>query len=283
MYAKPLDFANTVINAAAGQTAIWHGLRGLNSTVAGGVVAGHAALAYAVEAIRTGRADLLLAGGAEELSFEAYYGFCRAGLIAGASNGVPPCSVPFEARRNGFALSEGAALLVLEEAASAAARGARVLAELTGHASGFDPSRGRDAERAARAVARTVAGALADAGRDPAEIDAVSASAHGGPTLDRHEATGLAAVFGERSVPVTAAKAMLGETLGAAGAFQMAAAVLAMESGRLPGIRGLERRGDDVPLGGATAATRELALRRFLVSGLGLDGASTSLVAEREG
>src|ERR1044072_5863759 len=80
-YASPLDFANTVINAAAGQTAILHDLRGVNTTVSPGVTSGLQAVAYAADLIRAGRARALLAGGADELCFESFYGFDRAGLL----------------------------------------------------------------------------------------------------------------------------------------------------------------------------------------------------------
>ncbi|HEX2163727.1 MAG TPA: beta-ketoacyl synthase N-terminal-like domain-containing protein, partial [Thermoanaerobaculia bacterium] len=112
-YVKPLDFANSVINAAAGQTAIWHHLAGVNTTLSGGPAVGLAALAYAADLIADGRADVVLAGGAEELCYESYLGYARTGRTVGAGGG-PPCAVPFDARRNGFAPGEGAALLVLE-------------------------------------------------------------------------------------------------------------------------------------------------------------------------
>src|SRR5919107_1672316 len=80
-YASPMDFANTVINAAAGQTAIMHGLRGVNTTVSADLTSGLQAVSYAADLIRSGRAEALLAGGAEELCFESFYGFDRAGLL----------------------------------------------------------------------------------------------------------------------------------------------------------------------------------------------------------
>ncbi len=285
-YAKPFEFANSVLNAAAGQTAIWHDLRGINSTVAGGATAGLQALAYAVEMIRNGRAEVLLAGGGEELCFETFYGFHRAGLLSGS--GGPPrgsgdgCPVPFDARRDGFALGEGAALLVLEDRRAALARGAQVLAELRGHACAYDVSRGGDRERSREAVARTLRLALDDGGLAAGDVDAVSASGNGSVAGDLHEALGIADTFADGvGPPVTAVKSMLGESLGASGAFQLLALIESMRRGVLPGIRGLETVDDDFPLAALSAKPRELALARGLVSTVGLDGNVCALAVER--
>ena len=124
-HASPLDFANSVINAAAGQAAIWHGLPGVNSTISAGAASGLMALSTAADLIRTGRSVALLAGGVEELCFESFVSFLHAGRLAGPDGRA----IPFDARRDGMALAEGAAILALEEAGEAARRGAPVLAE----------------------------------------------------------------------------------------------------------------------------------------------------------
>ncbi len=287
-YAKPFEFANSVINAAAGQTAIWHDLRGINSTIAGGTAAGLQALGYATEVIRTGRADAVLAGGADELCFESLYGFHQAGRLCSEGESGPAGCVPFDARRDGFALGEGAGLLMLEEADSARARGATILAEIRGHGNCYDCSRGKD-ERAVDAVRRAVGLALADAGIGAGDVEAVSAAASGSIPGDRHEALGLAAVFGSRRgranampapPPVTAVKSMLGETLGASGAFATIALIESMRTGVLPGIRGLEQVEAGLPLPGLTAEPRELSGTRGLVDAVGLDGNVAALVVE---
>ena len=102
-YASPLDFANTVINAAAGQAAIWHNLRGINSTIACGAASGLAALSYAADLIRYREHTAILAGGADEFCFESFCGFERAGLLC-KTNGHDALPVPFAAARSGFAL-----------------------------------------------------------------------------------------------------------------------------------------------------------------------------------
>ena len=283
-YASPLDFANTVINAAAGQTAIWHGLTGVNSTVAGGAASGLQAIAQGAELIRSGRADAVLAGGADELCFETFYGFYRAGQLCGsvpATSGGGEFPIPFDARRNGFALAEGAALVMLEEADAAAARGARVLAEVRGHGTAFDSSRGEDDARASRAVARAIAAALADAGVEADAVGFVSAAANGSVRGDRHEAAGLAAALGPRAagvpaeVPVTAIKSMLGESLGAAAVLQVIDALETWRDGRLPGIPGLEPEpGLPLALAGHSRRAGGLAL----VDALGFDGVAAALL-----
>jgi 3-oxoacyl-[acyl-carrier-protein] synthase II len=282
LYAQPMAFANSVINAAAGQTAIWHGLKGVNSTISGGTASGLQALIYAADLIRDGRTRTILAGGADELCFETFYGFYRSGRMAGSSNGRGPLAIPFDARRNGFALGEGAALLVLEEAGSARSRGARVLGEITGRGMCYDVSRGTDPARSAGAVARAIRAALAAAGLEPDQIDAASAAANGSVAGDRAEALGIAEVCGGK-LPVTAVKSMLGEALGASGALQTVALVQSMASGVLPGVHGLQQVDDGVPPGLASGDNRELEIRRGLVTAVGLDGTCCALIVESAG
>jgi 3-oxoacyl-[acyl-carrier-protein] synthase II len=283
-HASPLDFANSVINAAAGQAAIWHGLRGVNSTLAAGEASGLLAITQAAELVRNGRADALLAGGAEELCFESFFGYYRAGRLCGSRQpglGAEERPVPFDARRNGFSLAEGAALLLLEEAAAAAARGAPVRAEVLGWGAAFAAADGESG--LADGMARAVRLALADAAAAPAEIGCLSASASGSPEVDRAEALGVAAALGERAaaLPVTAIKAMLGEGLGVSAAWQAVDLVETIRDGELPGIAGLERLEPGLSLPGASAVTRRLApaeRRRALITAMSADGHCAAMV-----
>ena len=279
-YASPMDFANSVINAAAGQAAIWHGLRGVNSTVAAGEASGLLALTYAADLIRSGRADAVLAGGAEELCFESFVGYHRAGRLGSA------CTVPFDARRDGFALAEGAAVLLLEEAESAAARGARILAEVRGYGESFAATAGNDAGAGCTgsAVARAVRLALADAAIDPGDLDVLSLSANGGVRSDRGEACGISLALGETAAarPATAIKAMLGEALGASGGFQAVALLGTFADGAVPGVLGLEGTDEDFPLSGVAAHTRTLERppRLGLLHAAAWDGQCCAVVLE---
>jgi 3-oxoacyl-(acyl-carrier-protein) synthase len=286
-YTKPLDFANSVINAAAGQAAIWHGLTGVNATVAGGTTAGLQALAYAADLVATGRADAILAGGADELCFESFLGFARGGFLAGRDG-----AVPFHPESEGFVPAEAAALLPLEAEDAARARGARIVGRLLGHASVFDPSRGRDPERTAETVARAVRLALESAEVAPDDVACLSASASGLPALDRSEARGVAEALGERAadLPVTAVKGLLGEGLGASGALQTLAALAALDAGELPGIPGLDRLEEGFPLPLAGPGARSLVSgsggtggtgATALVTAVGLDGNVCALLVSK--
>ena len=245
IYAKPMDFANSVINAAAGQAAIWHHLPGANATLAGGPAAGLAALALAADLIRGGQAEALLAGGADELCFESFLGFERRGDLL--ANGEEPR--PFTANRRGFLLGEGAALLMLE----------------------------------LPAAAHAMAAALAAAEVSPSAVDVLSAAASGSPALDRTEAVALGQVFGTRAarLPILAVKAQTGEALGASGAFQTLALLAVFSSGTVPGIRGLGAVEAGLPIDPENGWTRPLDARIGLVHAAAGDGLHVALILRR--
>lgn len=283
---RPLDFANTVINAAAGQTAIWHNLRGINSTIATGGSSGLQALAYAADIIRSGRVHALVTGGVEELCFESLYGFYQAGCLAGSGSTLSDQAypIPFDARRNGFALGEGAAFLMLEDAETAATRGASILAEIIGSGTGYDYSQGQEESVAVAVLEQAMQAAVHEAGLSPEDIDCVSASANGSVQGDRYEALALASFFGDAAsrLPVTAIKSMLGDTLGASGAIQAIDFIETMKDGMLPGIPTLEQNEAGFPFPQVGCHTQSVDLRTGLLNAVSADGNGCSLVIRRE-
>ena len=275
-YASPMDFANTVINAAAGQTAIWHKLRGINSTIACGSTSELVALGYATDLIRYGHQSAVLAGGADEFCFESFCGFERAGLLYEVPD-AEGCPVPFHARRTGFALGEAAALLMLEELETAVARGAGILGEIRGYGSTYNPGQ-RDHET--DAIVRAMRAGSADASLDLAEIDCISASANGSIQCDRNEALAIKSLWNGHGsgIPVTAIKAMVGETLGASGALQAIDLLETMRTEELPGIAGLDYLELDLPELDYCRHSRPLRARSGLVNSIGFDGNVCALV-----
>lgn len=279
--ASPMDFANTVINAAAGQAAIWHKLRGINSTIACGSTSGLAALGYATDLIRCGQQTAALAGGADEFCFESCSGFEQAGWLhrgEGQMNGP----IPFDRRRTGLALGEAAALLMLEEWESAMARGAVILGEIRGYGNTYNPQH-RAGKNGIETIVRAILAAISDAGAALSEIDCISASANGGIQSDRDEANAINALWnGSRSgIPVTAIKSMTGETLGASGGLQAIALIETLRTGALPGIPGLEQVGPEMPHLNVSRQQRMIQARCGLVNSVGLDGHASALLIAR--
>jgi len=217
-------------HAIAGTVAAELGFAGPNCMIPTACAAGNYAIAHAVDQLRTGRADVMLAGGADAFSRITYAGFARLGAIA------PERCQPFDRGRQGMVPGEGAAVLVLETLERARGRGARVWAEVAGYGLSCDAHHMTAAHPEGEGAARAMADALADAGISPDEVDYVSAHGTGTPTNDRLESRAMERIFGSRTcfVPTSSVKSMLGHTMGAASAIEGAVCALAVAEDRVP-------------------------------------------------
>jgi len=277
-HAKPLDFANTVINAPAGQTAIWHHLTGSNTTVCAGKTSSLRALKPAARAISDGKSHAVLVGGVETMSFVTHTGYSQSGhLQAGRDSGDP---VPFHRDRQGFLLGEGSAFLVLEEAGAARARGAQVLAEIRGCGSSFDPGGGQVERPAVEACARSIRAALVSAELSPDQIGLICSSASGAVSADRIEVLALAEVFGPRlaEIPLFAPAGALGETLGASGMLQVVTLIESMRAGCVPGSPGADGYDAQLPACGFRQDCQRGHFANGLAISTGLEGSSAAAV-----
>jgi 3-oxoacyl-[acyl-carrier-protein] synthase II len=286
--ANPMLFPNLVLNAPAGYVAIELGLRGPNFTVCHSEISGEAALALAYDTIVCGRADVVLAGGGDEISPVLFHVSKDFGVLSpgrrrkgGAATGRE-WSSPFDRDRNGMVMGEGAAMLVLERAEHARARGAVAYAELVGHAAQTVPSSPHLWPRATAAAPRATAEQLR-ALRGVDEVDLIVSCANSTRDLDAFEAAHLAALLGE-SAPralVTSVKGAIGE-FGGAGAFSVAVAALALRDCAVPPLAALRRPDPACTLRLVTADTPAPgALRAALVSGTARGGACTTLLLAR--
>lgn len=280
-YASPLDFSNTVINAAAGQVAIWHHLRGVNSTVSTGLASGLHAIGYAAQLIRAGRATTLVAGGAEELCFESFLGFLRTGLLCARGETAAPR--PYDVERDGCVLGEGAAFLVLESEETATSRGARILGRVEGYGSGYDSRQTTATTDGPNALTAAILRALGAQG--PSSIGAVMSSASGHLVLDAREAGAIREALGGTAsrTPVSTIKGNLGETQGAGGALQTIVTLEALRRGRLPPIAGLEKPDPRTGLDLVRGAARSIPASRALLTAVSREGNACALVVAAEG
>ena len=277
--ANPAIFPNTVVNAGAGLAAINLRVRGPNVAMSLGQASGLAAVAYGYELIRTGAADVIIAGGAEELEAYLLNSFAATRLSA-PYLGKWELSCPFDERHSGMVLGEGASFLVLESAESAAARGARVYGELRGYhccadrpiQQGWDPS--------GEGVARAMQTALSMAGMEPSTVGYLGAGAMSDPRHDAIEARAIEKVFGHRGVPVGALSSMVGVSA-ATGPMILGAALLGMNQGFLPAGINYERPDAACDLDVVAGKIRPAAIQAVMVNAASLRGSNVSIVAGR--
>ena len=230
-------------NAAAAAVSMRHGFGGPCEATVTACAAGTHSIGNALQLIRSGRCDAVLAGGSEApLTPTSLAGFGN--MTALTSNGV---SMPFDQRRDGFVIAEGAAVLVLERLDLAQARGAEVLGLLLGAASTADAHHITAPSPGGVGAVRCMELAIADAGLSGADIAHVNAHGTSTPLNDAAEAEALAKVFGTRGPIVTSTKGVTGHALGAAGAIEAAAVIAAMRHGQIPPTAGLEQRDPELP------------------------------------
>jgi 3-oxoacyl-[acyl-carrier-protein] synthase II len=254
---SPLSVPLLMSNAAAGTVAMRHSLRGQSYGVASACAAGSHAIGSAVRMIQAGDADAVVCGGSEA----ALTGLARAGFAAMGATSESGVSRPFDARRDGFVMGEGAGVLVLEEAAVAAARGARVLGEVLGYGATSDAYHLTAPDPEGGGAARAVTLALADAGVSADELSYVNAHGTSTPLNDRSETAALNAALGDAaaSIPVSSTKSSIGHLLGAAGAVEAIATVLALRERLAPPTLGFEEREDGLDLDYVPDSARPLA------------------------
>ncbi len=220
---SPLAVPLMMGNAAAAVLAMRYDLRGYSSTPVTACAAGADAIAVAARLIRTGELDAAIAGGAES----ALTPFLRAGFAAMGATSTVGISRPFDMRRDGFVLGEGAGVVVLEAESGARVRGATILAHLCGIGTSSDAHHLTAPHPTGGGAAHAIERALADAGMHPTQIDYVNAHGTSTPLNDRVETIAIKQVLGKHAttIPVSSTKSAVGHLLGAAGAVETVATV----------------------------------------------------------
>jgi 3-oxoacyl-[acyl-carrier-protein] synthase II len=271
----PMTVPMLMPNGAAGAVAIEFGARAGAHSPVSACASGAEAMAYALDMIRTGRADVVIAGGTEAAIHPLpIAGFASMRALSTRNDSPQTASRPYDTSRDGFVLGEGAGCVVLESAEHAEARGARVYAELLSagltsdahHIAAPDPQ-GLGATRAMRA-------ALANGGVDVTDVVHVNAHATSTPAGDIAESAAIGAVLGEHagSVAVSATKSMTGHLLGAAGAVEGILAILALHHGQAPATTNLTDLDPAITLDVVTGGPREIGRGVALNNSFGFGG-----------
>ncbi len=271
-------------HTTTGHLAAYFDCQGPNYSCLTACAASSQAIGEATEMIRRGDADMMLSGGSHSMIHP--FGVTGFNLLTALSqrNEVPQkASCPFDARRDGFVLGEGAAMVVLEELELAKQRNATIYAEVAGYGSTADAFRITDSHPDGRGAIACMAAALADSGLPPEAIGYVNAHGTSTQVNDRTETLAIKKVFGEHAyrLPISSSKSILGHLIAAAGAAELIISIMAMRRGVLPPTINYEVPDPDCDLDYIPNVARETAVRHALSNSFGFGGQDVSLIVSR--
>jgi 3-oxoacyl-[acyl-carrier-protein] synthase II len=266
-------------NATAGVISMHYGWTGPNLCITTACAAGSNAIGEAARLIREGSADVVVAGGTEAPITPVSVGaFARMGALSTRNDDPAAASRPFDADRDGFVIGEGAAYLVIERLDRARARGARIYGELAGYGRNADAYHITAPSPGGSGAAACMQLALDDAGLAPSTIAHVNAHGTSTPLNDAAEAEAVHKVFGDDAPPIMSVKGVTGHLIGAAGATEAVAAILAVSSGTVPPTANFEHIGDDIALDVVAGKARAVGPGPAISNSFGFGGHNSSLV-----
>jgi len=281
---SPFMIPMMIMDMAAGEVAMKYGPKGPNLATVSACASSAHAIGEAADTIRRGQADVMLAGGSEAGLIKVAIGAFNAMHALSRRNDEPQkASRPFDKERDGFVFSEAAACLVLEEEEFAKARGAHIVAEISGYGTTADAYHVTAPPAGAEGAVRAMRMAMADAGVEPSRIGYVNAHGTSTQANDGAETAALKTAFGEhaRRLPISSTKSMTGHTLGAAGAIEAVICILAMRDGVLPPTINQEVPDPACDLDYIPNTARNADVGYSLSNSMGFGGHNVALVIRR--
>ncbi len=270
---SPLTIPRVIPNMPASNVGIVLGVHGPNLGVAAACATGACAIGTALGLLREGRADVVLAGGAEStITPFVVDGYASMRVLSRHNDRPEGASRPFDANRDGFVIGEGAGVLVLETASHARQRGAEPLAVLRGYGLTSDAHGIAAPQPEGLWASAAVEAALRDAELNAEDIGYVNAHGTSTKVNDRVEATAIRRVFGDVRVPVSSNKSMIGHTLGAAGAIEAAATVLTVHHRILPPTINYDAEDPEIDLDVVPNEAREVSIKAAISNSFGFGG-----------
>ena len=266
---------------ASAQVSMLTGSMGANYCLVSSCSSGADAMGQAWEMVRTGREDIVIAGGTEApLVPVSVAGFNALRALSRRNESPTQASRPFDTARDGFVMGEGAAVFVLESEASAAQRNVEPLAELRGYAATSDAHHLTEPSITGESAAQAMVMALAAAGVDPSEVGYINAHGTSTPLNDKHETKAIKVALGEDAyrVPISSSKSMTGHLLGAGGALEAAICVMAMRDGIIPPTINLDEPDPECDLDYTPNRARELEIDVAMSNSFGFGGHNSVLV-----
>jgi len=280
----PTLIANMIDDAASGYIAIQTGALGPNMAIVAACSTGGHNIGEAFETIRRDDADVIIAGGAESPIVPVVVSsFTNMRGLAGDNENPAGACKPFDARRDGFVLSEGAGAVILEELGHALRRGAPIIAEVIGYGNSNDAKDMIAAGDDGAGPARAMKMAIRKAGIDPLTVDYINAHGTGTPLNDMAETRAIKTVFGDHAyqILVNSSKSMLGHMMGAAGAVECIIAALSVHHGVVHPTVNLVEADPDCDLDYVPRVARQADVRIALSNSIGLGGHNSALIVRR--
>lgn len=276
---SPFFVPSAIVNMAAGQVAIRHGIKGLNLATSTACTTAAHAIGLAARLIAYGDADVIVAGGCEKASSQLGIGGFSAMQALSTRNDEPTkASRPFDKDRDGFVLGDGAGVVVMESLAHAKARGATILAELVGFGMSDDASHITAPPDNGEGAAAAMQHALSDANIEAAEVGYINAHGTSTPAGDVAESRAIESIFGEQ-VLVSSTKSMTGHLLGAAGGIEAIFTIKALQEQMLPPTINLDNQDPDCTLDYVPHTARKVENLNFAISNsFGFGGTNGSLL-----
>jgi 3-oxoacyl-[acyl-carrier-protein] synthase II len=281
---SPFFLIQTIINEASGQISIRFGAKGPNCANATACSTGTHALGDSFRIIARGEADIMIAGGAEApLTPLALAGFTSIKALSERNDEPAKASRPFDAKRDGFVMGEGAGVLILEELGRALRRNARVYAELVGYGMTSDAYHVAAPDPTGDGAARVMRRAMEDAGIGPADVQYINAHGTSTPLNDKTETAAIKAVFGDhaRTVAVNSTKSMTGHLLGAAGGIEAGITALAIHHQIMPPTINHEFPDPECDLDYVPNVARPAGIVHGLSNSFGFGGTNGSIILKR--
>ena len=269
---------------ASGQVSMMIGAKGPNFSTVSACATGADSIGEALEMIRRGRADVVIAGGTEAAICEiGVAGFNSCMALSTRNEDPQGASRPFDSDRAGFVLGEGAGLLVLESLEHAEKRGANILAEMSGYGASSDAHHVTQPHPDGEGAARAMKWASEDAGITPDKVDYINAHGTSTPLNDKYETIAMKRMYGDHAynLAISSTKSMTGHLLGAAGAIEAAFTVLAIRNDIVPPTINIENPDPDCDLNYIPNTAKKQPVNVAMSNSLGFGGHNASLVFER--
>jgi 3-oxoacyl-[acyl-carrier-protein] synthase II len=278
---SPFFVPMLIANMAAGQVSMRFGARGPNACVATACAAGTHALGESYKIIQRGDADVMLSGGCESaITPLGLGGFCAMRALSTRNDAPQQASRPFDRERDGFVMSEGAGIMVLEELEHARQRGATIHAEVAGYGMSADAYHMTQPDPEARGVTLCMRNALHDGALYPEDIDYINAHGTSTPYNDKFETIAIKNVFGDHAyrLAVSSTKSMTGHLLGAAGGVEGIFSTLALAQGVIPPTINWETRDEVCDLDYVPNDARHRPLKAVMSNSLGFGGTNACII-----